>query len=158
MIVLRRVAADNSSLENWRQSLYHWDLLIRNCRKERFSGSVVTGWYPRGITVFYRIQRQTPSRYGERKGVVILHGAAEMAAQHVEQLCFGRAVYGNRDPVTFSDAHGHHLHGMGKLRTAGAHLQDSLGIGIAVCQLSQAAGSSQKHGKFVAQGIAKKIL
>lgn len=85
----------------------------------------------------------------------LLHSAAEMIAQHVKQLHFGRTVHGNRDPVAFADAHGHNLHGTGDVSPAGAHFQGAGGVGITLGQLGQTACGAQQHRKCILQGVGK---
>lgn len=98
-----------------------------------------------------------PSRFENGRALFLLHGIAEMVAQHVEQLYFGRTIHGNRDPVAFADAHGHNLHGTGNVSTAGAHFQGTDGVGIGPCQFCQTAGRTQQHGKYVLQCIAERF-
>ena len=89
------------------------------------------------------------------RAIFYLHGAAEMIAQNVEQFHLGRAIHGNRDPVAFADAHGHHLHGMRQVSMAGAHFQGTGGVGIAAGQICQLSGTAKQHGKIVLQGTGK---
>ena len=87
--------------------------------------------------------------------IVTLHGAAEIIAQHIEQLHFGRAIHGNRDLVALADTHGHNLQRAGQIRAAGAHFQGAGGVGIAAGQMGQTACGAQQHGEFILQGIGK---
>lgn len=54
-----------------------------------------------------------------------------MIAQYVKELHFRWAVYADGDPVSLSDAKGHKLNGVGKVRTAATHLQSADSVRIA---------------------------